>query len=177
MIITVILVMFALLALLALVAVARGRSEQITDIAALEGKLRPVDVLAFSNLIDSDEEEFLRKNLSATIFRTVQRERIRAAVEYVECVAQNAAVLLRLGEAARTSADPEIATAGRELLELALKIRIYCLSAEIKLRARMVLPGVRVSPEAVSNSYENLTGIVSRLGRLQHRSRGLAAAS
>jgi methylaspartate ammonia-lyase len=177
MIITVILVIFALLALLGLVAVARGRSEQITDVAALEGKLRPVDVVAFSNLVDSDEEEFLRKNLPAAIFRTVHRERIRAAVEYVECVAQNASVLLRLGEAARTSVDPEIASAGRELLELALRIRIYCLAAGIKLRARMVLPGLRVSPNAVSNSYENLTVIVGRLGRLQHRSRVLAAAS
>jgi hypothetical protein len=102
---------------------------------------------------------------------------MRAAVEYVQCVAHNASVLLRLGEAARLSADPEIAQAGRELVESALRIRIYALSAGLKLRVSMVMPGLHISPAAVSTSYENLTGVVSRLGRLQHRSRELATAS
>jgi hypothetical protein len=92
-------------------------------------------------------------------------------------VAQNASLLLRLGEAARASADPEVAYAGRELVESALRIRIYALSAAMKLRARRVLPGLSVSPSAVSSAYEDLTGLVSRLGRLQHRSGQLAAAS
>ena len=177
MIITVILVGFALLAMGALIMAARGRSGTVTDVAELEGKLRPVDLLAFRNLVAAEEEEFLRSNLPAKVFRVVQKERIGAAVEYVQCVAQNASLLLRLGEAARASADPEIANAGRELVESALRIRIYALSAAMKLRARRVLPGLSVSPSAVSSSYENLTGLVSRLGRLQHRSGQLAAAS
>jgi len=177
MIITVILVVFALLAMGALIMAARGRSGTVTDVAELEGKLRPVDLLAFRNLVAAEEEEFLRSNLPAKVFRVVQKERIGAAVEYVQCVAQNASLLLRLGEAARGSADPEIANAGRELVESALRIRIYALSAAMKLRARRVLPGLSVSPSAVSSSYENLTGLVSRLGRLQHRSEQLAAAS
>ena len=177
MIITVILVVFALLAMGALIMAARGRSGTVTDVAELEGKLRPVDLLAFRNLVAAEEEEFLRSNLPAKVFRVVQKERIGAAVEYVQCVAQNASLLLRLGEAARASADPEIANAGRELVESALRIRIYALSAAMKLRARRVLPGLSVSPIAVSSSYENLTGLVSRLGRLQHRSEQLAAAS
>jgi hypothetical protein len=177
MIITVILVVFALLAMGALIMAARGRSVTVTDVAELEGKLRPVDLLAFRNLVAAEEEEFLRSNLPAKVFRVVQKERIGAAVEYVQCVAQNASLLLRLGEAARASADPEIANAGRELVESALRIRIYALSAAMKLRARRVLPGLSVSPSAVSSSYENLTGLVSRLGRLQHRSEQLAAAS
>lgn len=177
MIITIILVVFALLAMGALIVAARGRSGTVTDVAELQGRLRPVDVLAFRNLVDADEEEFLRSKLPAKVFRMVQRERIGAAVEYVQCVAQNASVLLRLGEAARASADPEIANAGRELVESALKIRIYALSAAMRLRVRRVLPGLRVSPSGVSSSYENLTGLVSRLGRLQHRSGQLAAAS
>jgi hypothetical protein len=177
MIITVILVLFALLAMGALIMAARGRSGTVTDVAELEGKLRPVDLLAFRNLVVAEEEEFLRSNLPAKVFRVVQKERIGAAVEYVQCVAQNASLLLRLGEAARASADPEIANAGRELVESALRIRIYALSAAMKLRARRVLPRLSVSPSAVSSSYENLTGLVSRLGRLQHRSGQLAAAS
>jgi hypothetical protein len=177
MIITVILLIFALLAIGALIAAARGRSETVSDVAELQGRLRLVDVLAFRNLVDAEEEEFLRSNLPAKVFRTVQRERIGAAVEYIECVAQNASVLLRLGEAARASADPEIANAGRELFESAVKMRIYALSAGMKLRARRVFPSLTLSPSAVSSAYENLTGLVSRLGRLQHRSGQMAAAS
>jgi hypothetical protein len=175
--ITIFLVVFAVLAIVALVVSARGRSAHVADVAELEGRLRPVDVLAFRNLVDLSEEEFLRDNLPPRAFRAIQRERISAAVEYVNCVAQNASLLLRLGEAARASTDPEIANAGNELVESALRIRIYALSAGIKLRARLVLPGLTVSPTAVSNSYENLTGLVSRLGRLQHRSREMVAAS
>jgi hypothetical protein len=100
-----------------------------------------------------------------------------AAIEYVQCVGTNAALLLRLGEAASLSAEPEIASAGRELVDTASKIRILSLSVGLKLRVRLVLPGLRVSPAAVSNSYENMTGLVGRLGRLQHRTRGLTAAS
>ena len=51
MIITVILVGFALLAMGALIMAARGRSGTVTDVAELEGKLRPVDLLAFRNLV------------------------------------------------------------------------------------------------------------------------------
>ena len=176
MIITVVLIVFALFAIMAIVAATRGGSESVTTVAELEGKLRPVDVIAFRNLVDSDEEQFLRENLPSAAFRSVQRERMRAAVEYVHCVAHNASVLLRLGEAARLSADPEIAQAGRDLVESALRIRIYALSAGLKLRVGMLMPGLHISPAAVSTSYENLTGVVSRLGRLQHRSRELAPA-
>ena len=175
--ITIILVIFAVVAIAVLLVAARGRGEQISDVEELQGKLRPVDVLAFRNLIDSKEEEFLQANLSPKLFRVIQRERIAAAIEYVNCVAQNASVLLRLGEAARSSPDPEIASAGRELVDSAVRIRIYAFSARMKLQLRFVLPDLRISPKAVSNSYENLNGLVSRLGRLQHRSRELAAAS
>jgi hypothetical protein len=177
MIITVVLIVFALFAILGIVAATRGRGENVTTVAELQGKLRPVDIIAFRNLVDAEEEEFLRENLPSPTFRSVQRERMRAAAEYVQCVAHNASVLLRLGEAARLSADPEIAQAGRELVESALRIRIYALSAGLKLRVSMVMPGLHISPAAFSTSYENLTGVVSRLGRLQHRSRELATAS
>ena len=177
MIITIALVVFAVTALVVIFFAVRSRGEHITNVAELQGRIRPVDILAFRNLVDPEEESFLQSRLPAREFRVIQRERIRAAIEYVQCVAANAAILLRLGEAARLSAEPEIAKAGRELVETASKIRILSLSVGLKLRVRLVLPGLRVSPIAVSNSYENMTGLVGRLGRLQHRTRGLTAAS
>lgn len=176
MIITILLVLFALLALLVILFAARGRSERITDVAQLQGKIRPVDILAFRNLVDPEEEFYLQEHLPPGEFRIIQRERLRVAVEYIECVASNAALLLRLGEAARLSADLEVANAGRELVESASKIRILSFSAALKLRVRLVLPGLRVSPGSVSSSYESLTALVGRLARLQHRTRDLTAA-
>jgi hypothetical protein len=176
MIITIVLVLFALLALVVLTFAARGRSEQIANVTELQGKIRTVDVLAFRNLVDPEEECYLRENLPQREFRIIQRERLWAAIEYVQCVAANAAILLRLGEAARLNADPEIAKAGQELVESASKIRILSLSVNLKLRVRLVVPRLHVSPAAVSNSYESLTGLAGRLGRLQHRTRELVAS-
>lgn len=177
MIITIALVLFAVAALLVILFALRGRPEHITSVAELQGKIRPVDILAFRNLVDPEEESYLQSCLPPQEFRGIQRERLWAAIEYVQCVAANAVILLRVGEAASLSAEPEIANAGRELVETASKIRILSLSVGLKLRVRLVLPGVRVSPVAVSNSYENMTGLVGRLGRLQHRTRGLTAPS
>jgi hypothetical protein len=177
MITTILLVAVALLVIAVILVAVHGHGEKIANVAELQGKLRPVDVLAFRNLVDPEEENYLREHLPSGEFRRIQRERMRAAIDYVQCVAGNAAVLLRLGEAARESADPEVANAGKELVESALRIRISALSAGVRLRVRIVMPGLQVSPSAVSNSYENLTGLVGRLGRLQHRSGAMTLVS
>ncbi len=52
---------------------------------------------------------------------------MRAALEYVQNTAHNAAFLLRMGEAATRSADPRIAQAGRQLIDSALRLRAYAL--------------------------------------------------
>ena len=169
MIITIALIVFSLMALAVILFATCGRSVSVANVAELLGKIRPVDILAFRNLVDPDEESYLRERLPDKEFRAVQRERMQAAIEYVQCVTSNAALLLRVGEAARESADPEVAHAGRELVDSALRLRILALSAGMRLRARLVMPGLQVSPVAVSNSYERMTGLVGRLGRLQHR--------
>ena len=52
---------------------------------------------------------FFAPTFSRREFRAVQRERMRAALEYIRNSAHNAACLLRLGEAASRSGDPRIA--------------------------------------------------------------------
>src|SRR5438034_9438404 len=120
MILTFVLVLLSLIALLLMYA-ARGKTSPVGEMYDLVGRTRPVDIDAFRNLIDPAEEDFLRQSLPAGEFRVIQRERLRAAVEYVSCAAHNAAVLVRLGEAARASSDPKIAQAGRQLLDSALR--------------------------------------------------------
>ena len=175
MIATIILVLVALLALLSLLWLARGRSLA----AALEHPaehIRAVDVDAFRNLVDPDEEEFLRTSLPPAEFRRIQRERLRAAVEYVSCAAQNAAILLRLADAGRRSSDPATAQAAEKLVDNAIRIRLYASLAIPRLYLGLILPGAHISPVRVAESYEQMTRLVVLLGCLQYPTRGVSAA-
>ncbi|MGH9557165.1 MAG: hypothetical protein ACRD2Y_15210 [Terriglobales bacterium] len=161
------------LALLGLAAVGlllrsvRGQSAAIRSLEELEGQTRPVDLAAFRNLMDPDEQAYLRAHVSDADFRRLQRQRLRAARVYVRRAAHNAAVLVRLGEAARASADPEVARAAQELVNSALQLRLNALFAECQLLIRITLPVGRPRAAGLLESYEVLIERVTRLCRLQ----------
>jgi hypothetical protein len=168
MIITILLVLSAVMLVVVLLRAARGQSKQIVAVQELEGQCTPVDIDAFRNLVDPDEEHFLRVNLPPREFNRIQRERMRAAVEYVLVTAQNAAVLLRLGEAARHNPDVRVAEAGRQMMERAIRLRIYAFIALLKLYAMIAFPGVNFSQLNVIDRYQRLTDTAARIIRLQH---------
>jgi len=141
-----VLVLVSLTALLLMYA-ARGKTSAIGDLDDLAGRTRPVDIEAFRNLIDPAEEDFLRENLPASEFLAIQKERLYAAMEYVSCAAHNAAVLVRLGEAARLSLDPKIAEAGRQL------------------------PGAHLSAGRLVDNYQHLSSLAGQLAFMQHPAR------
>lgn len=166
---TVVLILVALAASLAvaLLLAVRGQRLRVSGLDDLEGRTQHLDLAAFRNLTDPGEEEFLRAELSPTLFRKVQRERLRAAADYVRRAAANAAVLLRIGEAAQRDPQPAVAAAGQELVASALRLRLYTMLALGLLYARIVLPGARLSALPVVDRYERLVDGVARLGRLQ----------
>jgi hypothetical protein len=127
-------------------------------------QIRSVDLRAFRNLMDPDEEDYLRRNLPPGDFRRIQRERLRAAVEYVKCAAFNAAVLTRFAEPARRSPDPAVAQAAVKLIDNAIRLRSYALQAIPKLYLAMIFPGHGFSPASVVESYELMTRQVVLLG-------------
>ena len=173
--ITIILVVVALLALACLLWLAKGSATS----KALEDPtqhIRSVDVEAFRNLVDPDEVEFLRGNLSPAEFRKIQRERLRAAVEYVSCAAHNASILLRLADAGRRSSDPATAEAAEKLVDNAIRLRLYAFHVMARLYLGMILPGARISPVRVAETYEQMTRLVVLLGCLQYPTRGVSAA-
>ena len=176
MIIALILALTALLTLLFLVRLTRGRRLNLRVLENPAEHLRAVDVEAFRNLVDPGEEEFLRTNLAPAEFRKIQRERLRAAVEYVSCAAQNAGVLLRLADAGRRSSDPAPAEAAEKLVNNALRLRLYALHTLPRLYLGMIFPGTRISPVRIAESYEQMTRQVVLLGCLQYPTRGVSAA-
>jgi hypothetical protein len=170
MILAFVLVLVSLTALLLMYA-ARGKTSAIGDLDDLAGRTRPVDIEAFRNLIDPAEEDFLRENLPASEFLAIQKERLYAAMEYVSCAAHNAAVLVRLGEAARLSLDPKIAEAGRQLLDTALRIRLYALLATVRLYLGIALPGAHLSAGRLVDNYQHLSSLAGQLAFMQHPAR------
>jgi len=141
----------------------RGRGAAINDVAELQGKTQPIDLRGFRNLTSAIEEQYLRENLPPEDFRAVQRQRLLAAIAYLECVSSNGAVLLRLGEAARRSSSPQVAAAGLLLVNNALRVRVYAFSTRLRFYVAFLFPGLHVSPAAVFDCYEKLTGTVQRL--------------
>ena len=97
----------------------------------------------------------------------MQRERLRAALGYVQRVAHNASILLRLGEEARRGTDPEVAGVAAELVESAFRLRMYALLAMGLLQARILVPGVSWSAAGVAADYQGLRNHVAHLSRLQ----------
>jgi hypothetical protein len=176
MIITLILVLAGLLALSFLIRIAKSRASAKSDPQDLVRRIQSVDVEAFRNLIDRSEEEFLRTHLAAPEFKKVQRQRLLAAVEYVACVARNAEILARLGEAARRSSEAAVSEAGIKLVESAVRLRIFAFQARAKLYIAVILPGLRISAAGLPESYERMTGMVLLLGRLQRPNTSISAA-
>ncbi|MGA9039708.1 MAG: hypothetical protein WB421_04160 [Terriglobales bacterium] len=176
MMVTLIFVSMGLLALAGLLLLAKGRAGSISGGGNLSEQLRSVDIDAFRNLIDPNEEQYLRAHLAAAMFRKVQRQRVLAAIAYVSGAAGNASILMRIGDAARHSPDPSMAAAGEKLVDTAIRLRLYAFQAMAILYLGLVLPGVRISPAAIAESYEQMTRLVVVLGCFQHAPQGVAAA-
>src|SRR5438105_25085 len=157
---TTLLLLLAILLMVGMLFAARGRAATIKDLSELEGRTHPVDLAAFQNLIDPGEEQYLRSKLPLTLFRKVQRKRMWAALAYVGNVAQNAAIVLRLGESAQNDPRHEIAAMGREISEQALRLRMLAALAAIKISVRILIPELRLSDALVMDAYSRLAGQV-----------------
>ena len=175
MISTIIVVVLAFALLLFSIRLAKGHGYSPQMVENPAEHLRSVDVEAFRNLINPEEEEFLRRRLRPEDFRRIQRERLRAAVEYISGAAGNASVLLQVGEAARRNPDPVVAAAAEKLVDNAIRLRIYAFQAIPRLYLGIIFPAWRTPSLRVPDSYEQMTRQVVRLG-LQYPIRGVSAA-
>jgi hypothetical protein len=176
MLITVVLIFVACLLPVVVFAVSRRRSSFNVSPNKLTSQLQPVDIEAFCNLVDPDEESFLRTNLPPALFRSVQRERLLAATEYVAAVSHNAAVLTRLGEAMRHHADAGIAQAAQQLANNAVRLRLHCFLVTANLWTAIALPGAALPSGSVVERYQQLNGLTRNLARLRAPASGSQAS-
>jgi hypothetical protein len=159
--ITMIVIALALSALSLFYAAVRGRRKSSNR------GIQQVDVPALRTLMDREDEQFLRNRLPRARFTRLKRKRILVTFRYVGRISSNSAVVMRLGESARLSANPEVARAAVQVMELAAQIRMQCLVAFAKLSAEFAVPALQLTPAALAPAYQTLRENVMRLGALE----------
>ncbi len=142
MIITIIFVLFALLAAVFFALVARKRAPGNESYSGLLDRLEPIDVPALHNLIDPRELEFLKANLDAAALGRLERKRNKALTVYVRRIVHNTEILMMCADAATRSENPEIATAGSDLLNVAMRVRMRALGTLALLYGARLLPSL-----------------------------------
>lgn len=167
-------VIVACLSLLLIVYLVRTHTKVGGDLDELAAQLRPIDVNAFRNLIDEREETFLREYLTAGEFRSIHRERMLAATEYLWGAARNAGILIQLAEAGKADADPTVAAAADSLLENALRFRLYAFQVVPRLYLSALVPYVSHAPQAVAEQYDLMSRQMVMLQCLRAPARGIS---
>jgi hypothetical protein len=165
--IAILLVIAAALALVFILGVALSRSLQVSPGTSLAGQIRPIDVEAFRNLVDPAEDEYLRRRLRPAEFRLVRRERLRAVAAYVQVAGKNAAVLVRMGQAAMTG-DSQTAEAASRVVDSALLLRRNAAFALLRIYIALAWPNSGLAALPILHGYERLNGAAMLLGRLQN---------
>jgi len=158
-----ILVVAAVLSLVCIFSIALSRSLQVTGEVRLARRIQPIDVEAFRNLVDSAEDDYLRRRLSPSQFRVVQRERLRAMATYVQVAGRNAAILVSMGQGATSAPDPHTAEAARQLVNDALLLRRNAAFALLKIYSAMAWPKSGLAATPVLRGYERLNGSATLL--------------
>jgi hypothetical protein len=171
MIITMIVLALALGALAVLYFAVRNRQEQS------RWSIQPVDLQAFRTLTERDDEFFLRERLPGPSFRRLKRERIRVTLGYVNRIAGNAAVVMRMGQEARLNPDPVVAEAAAQVLEMATHLRLQCLMAWAKLSVEFAVPSLQLTPAVLVPAYQNLRENFVRLSALNAQTNSPLAAA
>jgi hypothetical protein len=133
---------------------------------AVERGILPLDLSAFSTLMDRQDEQFLRQHLSRSKFSHLKRLRISVTWKYVSRISDNSAVVMRIAGMARLDSDTAVADAATQVADLASQIRMQCIVAFAKLAAEYLFPSLQLTPAMLAPTYESLQQTVSRLRAL-----------
>jgi hypothetical protein len=125
--------------------------------------LSPVDLEAFRNLTDPEEMRYLRINLSPREFRRIQRTRLRAAAMYISVISKNATLLMVIGRTVRTHSDAEIVSAGLDVINRAILLKVWCALSLMKLNATMICPTLMSPSNRIAERYVDVASLTATL--------------
>jgi hypothetical protein len=172
----IVLVVAAVLGLVFILRFTLSRSLQVSKSGVAE-TIRPIDVEAFRNLVDPDEDDYLHRRLSGAEFRLVRRERLRATAAYVQTAGRNAAALVLIGQGALAAGDARTAEAARRLVDDALLLRRNAAFALLRIYIALAWPNAGLVASSVLRGYERVNGDAMLLGRLQNPAAPLRISS
>ena len=101
--------------------------------------LLPVDFDKAEALLDPQEEATLRKDLSPTEFRALQRKRIHLYLAIVQRMAHNSAVLIEWANREAETATGQKLEMVTKLQQVGVEVRLYSLLALVKLRLLLLI--------------------------------------
>ena len=151
------------LALFLVWKIARPGRAQIRSLDDWEAKKHEVDLDAFRLLLDPAEEQYLRTSLPPSEFRIFQRRRLNLALDSLNLVGNNAAMLIKLGQLAKEGANPRLIAQAEELIFGALRLRVNLLLVQPYLGLKWLFPGWTVPVPALALPYEELLSYLNRL--------------
>jgi hypothetical protein len=143
--------------------VLRPTLPHINSLQDWENKKHEVDPAVFQALLDGSEEEYLRRSLPSPHFRSFQRERMALALRSLDLVAENAAMLMKLGQLAKGNANIEVANEADELIRAALWLRVNLSLAQPCVWLKWLFPGWSISLPAIAMPYEELLTYLNRV--------------
>jgi hypothetical protein len=139
---TVVFVVIAFLLLVVFATLAARRTGNVADVDQAVTAIQSLDIEAFRNLMDPEEEAFLRDSLPPKEFRRIKRERAWAALAYVKALSHASLQVARFGDFAQRSPDPAIAASGKQIANSATYLRLRALDASVQLTLSAAFPGL-----------------------------------
>jgi hypothetical protein len=164
---TLTILLVSVLSLFLVWTILRPGLPKIKSLEDWESKKHEVDPEVFQVLLDASAEQYLRESLLPAEFRVFQRKRIALALRWLDLVSQNTAMLMKLGQMAKTGANPKLASEAEDLIHRALLLRVDLVLAQPCLWLKWVFPGWALSLPAVEMPYVELLTYLNRVQQQQ----------
>jgi hypothetical protein len=141
-----------------------GRVRTVEELAS---EMRPTDLAAFLNVVDKEEEAYLRSMLNPSDFLLVHRCRIAATTVYLFNVIHNSGIMVAVGEAAQRNQDAEVAELGKTIANNAVRLRVFSAAALCRLMVSYVFPSTLPVVTNVISRYRSIGRSVRALCEIQ----------
>jgi hypothetical protein len=164
---TITILLVSVLSLYLVWTIVRPGLPQIKSLEDWEAKNHAVDPKMFRILLDPAEERYLRQSLPPRDFRVFQRKRMALALRWLDLAGENAAMLMKLGQLAKTESNPELAREAADLIHGALRLRVNLMLAEPCLWLKWIFPGWALPLPAVETPYQELLTYPGRMRQQQ----------
>ena len=140
-----------------LVLLARRQGMQLTGMQDLEDRWQKVDMASFLNLADPAEERYLRRRLSGSEFRRIQRMRVRVMWEYLGRLAFNSKLMMQAAQIVQHHSEGTQLQEATLLVATASRMRLLIFAADAYLAIRFLLPETSDPIRTLVAKYQSLT--------------------